>query len=293
MEISCVIKQQDAGKKIREFVLENYPLSHRALKWLRFNSDISVDGNKMKISNLIPEHSGSLQLMMDYPSWDPDQQFSFEDLEVLYEDDFLLAVWKPAGIPVHLSGSEETKNSDCMCSRVQGYLHANTAYPVGRLDLEVAGIMIFGKNFLAASMLEEQRNRGKLKKTYTALCYGAWKNTEGTIIAPIAKTDVFNRYEVREDGKEAISDYKVLSNKEPYSLVEVQIRTGRTHQIRLHMKHAGHPIAGDQYYGIPDEFKHTQLYATRLELEHPVSHEKITIEKIPDGILNQNKDKTA
>lgn len=199
-----------------------------------------------------------------------------EPIEIAFEDPYFLVVWKPAGLAVHSSGSA---SKETLCDHVCTYLQSTHAYPIGRLDQEVAGFMVLAKNRLIASMLEIQRSRGKLHKTYLAICHGTWNTSCGHITEPISKTDVFNRYAISSDGLPASSRYKVLDNTEHGSLVEVQIETGRTHQIRLHMKAAGHPIIGDQYYGLQDGVPGCQLYARELSLEHPITKEVLTFHK--------------
>lgn len=192
---------------------------------------------------------------------------SGESIEVLFEDEDVIAVWKPAGMVVHPGHGHY---SDSLANRLQGYLmrkeeeenpaarkEAETPFfsirSIGRLDRDTSGIVVFGKNAVAAQRLWEQRKKGIFRKEYLALCRGIFpeeaQRTPQTINAPIGKKEgELNKMCVSERGKPAVTYYQVAKQWEDSALIRVTLETGRTHQIRVHMAHVGHPLAGDLLY---------------------------------------------
>ena len=219
-------------------------------------------------------------------------------LEIVYEDDELAVVNKPAGMMVH-AGAGATDDARNRGTLVNALLHhAKKLSQVGgelrpgivhRLDRQTSGLMVVAKNDAAHRKLAEQFSGRQVKKTYIALVHGWMKRPNGTIEAAISR-DRLRRTRMTtraRSGREAVSHYKVLKKIESlwgkFSLVEVQIETGRTHQIRVHMASIGHPVVGDTLYGAPRELrlsvaKNLQtrasldrnfLHAAKLELKHP------------------------
>ncbi|NGX57784.1 MAG: Ribosomal large subunit pseudouridine synthase D [Chlamydiae bacterium] len=205
-------------------------------------------------------------------------------LDILYEDDDILVVNKPAGMVVHPAPGNWTGTF------VNALLHhcqdlaadPNDVRPgiVHRLDKETSGVLIAAKNLLAQQKLIEQFANRKVKKQYTAICVG--NPGKGEISAPIGRHPVHRKkMTVIEGGKPAVSHYETLAYDERLSLVSIKPITGRTHQIRVHMKHLGHPILGDPVYGNPSFNKkmgiqRQLLHAEKLSLIHPVSGKDLT-----------------
>jgi len=209
-----------------------------------------------------------------------------EKLKILYEDDYIIVIDKPSDIAVH--GALKYKGPTIVDTlNANGYkLYKNGV--VHRLDVGTSGVMVLAKNEDAYNSLKYQFKNHTVKKIYNALVQGKLEEPDGTINLPIGiinKED--NIYAVVENGKPSITNYKtikvfnglgILSN---VSLLEVQIETGRTHQIRVHFSHMNHPLIGDTKYGsdtIFDEVigvKHQWLNAKYLEFNHPLTGEKI------------------
>jgi 23S rRNA pseudouridine1911/1915/1917 synthase len=199
-------------------------------------------------------------------------------LDILYEDEHLLAINKPAGMVTHPAPGHYSKTF------VHGLLYHCKSLPQGdtlrpgivhRLDKDTSGVLLAAKTSEAHQKLVEMFCERKLEKTYLALCIGTPGN--GTIEAPI-KRHPTRRKEMAVDptGKPATSICKVLAFDGKLSLVEVQLITGRTHQIRVHLKHKGAPILGDPVYGAPAwnkkyEASRQMLHAYRLKLRHPLT----------------------
>ena len=211
-------------------------------------------------------------------------------VRVLYEDDALLAVYKPALLQCHPSSSAPG-GSDTLEARVQAYLRAG-AHPVHRLDAETTGIVLFAKLPYAQAHLQRQMQAGGFQKRYEAWACGVPRPAQGEVDAPIAPTSPgsFTRA-VCPQGQRAVSRYRVLrtltrpSGGEIVSLLSLAPVTGRTHQLRVHMAHIGCPLLGDTRYGTTDSLAlsralgvpHHQLCAVELRFAHPLSGQAIRI----------------
>ncbi len=207
-------------------------------------------------------------------------------LTILYEDDHLLAVDKPAGMLIHPSHS---RNTGTLANLVAGYYQKRgipaAFHPVTRLDRDTFGIVLLAKNAHAHNLLNAQHSRGALKKTYHALTYGGPDREEGTIDAPIARREKPSLLRfVDGSGKPSVTHYRVLRREGQTCLLELQPITGRTHQLRVHCAYMGFPILGDPQYGSPEalafapELAHQQLCAKRLEFTHPITGAPLCLE---------------
>lgn len=205
-------------------------------------------------------------------------------LNVLYEDNHVIVVEKPVNV---LSQADSTKDID-MLTLVKEYIKEKYHKPgnvylglVHRLDRPVGGIMVFARTSKAASRLSEQVRTNKIEKVYLAIVKGNLKEKEGTFKDKIKKLENGNSI-IAEDGKEAILNYQVLSEKEGLSLVKVKLITGRHHQIRVQFSSRGYPLCGDQRYGKEDKTQ-IALYAYELSFYHPTTKEKLTFTLLPKG----------
>ncbi|MDD5803073.1 RluA family pseudouridine synthase [Blautia sp. HCP3S3_H10_1] len=219
-------------------------------------------------------------------------------LLILYEDQDLLAVSKPAGVVTHPSGRHY---ADSLSNQVAEYFKRKgedtRIRSIGRLDKETSGILLFARNQIGASRLQKQREEGKLQKTYVAVVQGNLPIMENKVMErlemPLAP-DPDNRMKmvISPEGKlpgskNAITYFHVLENLEDTALVKLQLETGRTHQIRVHMAGIGHPLLGDTLYhadhisGKKDReqyFTRAALHAWKLAFFHPFTGEKIELE---------------
>lgn len=196
-------------------------------------------------------------------------------LTVLYEDEWLIAVDKPSNMPTHPS---KGNNLPTLANAVMGYYGGNFVFrSVNRLDRDTSGIVIIAKNQLSAGKLSESMKKGLWEKKYHALVTGVLSKESGTIDAPIERMEEGNiKRVVRADGKRAITKYQVIECYSDSSLCEIILLTGRTHQIRVHFAHIGHPLVSDFLYGEPSEKKY-YLRCKQITFPHPMTGETMII----------------
>lgn len=196
-------------------------------------------------------------------------------LRVLYEDEDILAVDKPTNMPTHPS---KGNNLPTLANAVMGYYGGDFVFrSVNRLDRDTSGIVIIAKNRISASALSSSMKKGLWSKKYHALVDGCPSPSESTVDAPIERVAEGNiKREVRADGKRAITKYRVIESCGDSSLCEISLLTGRTHQIRVHMAHIGHPLCSDFLYGTPSE-KEYFLRCVEISFPHPKTNEIIVI----------------
>lgn len=196
-------------------------------------------------------------------------------LTVLYEDEDILAVDKPTDMPTHPS---KGNNLPTLANAVMGYYGGDFVFrSVNRLDRDTSGIVIIAKNQFSAGALSSTMKKGLWNKKYNALVSGIPTEKSGVIDAPIERVEEGNiKRMVREDGKRAITEYSVIEEYENDCLCELHLLTGRTHQIRVHMAHIGHPLVSDFLYGTPSE-KEYYLRCKEISFPHPRTGEILTI----------------
>lgn len=207
------------------------------------------------------------------------------NLDILYEDNHLIVVVKKPNI---LSQKDNTNDPD-MLSIIKDYLKNKYNKPgnvylglVHRLDRPVGGVMVFAKTSKAAARLSKQITDGVMQKSYYAVIHGYMKDKQGTLKDKIEKTDNKKVLLNTPNGKEAILNYRVLNEKGNLSLVDIDLITGRFHQIRIQFASRNHPLYGDQLYGLQDR-KQIALFAYKLSFLHPTSKERLTFQKKPNG----------
>jgi 23S rRNA pseudouridine1911/1915/1917 synthase len=198
-------------------------------------------------------------------------------LAILYEDEDVIAINKPVGLVVHPAPGNWTATFvnallyHCGMPTPSGALRPGIVH---RLDKDTTGVLIAAKSELAQTRLIEMFAKRQIKKTYFAICIG--NPGEGVISAPIGRHPKDRKkMAVREDGREAITYYKTVAFDGKLSFVEIDLKTGRTHQIRVHMKHLGTPIFGDQVYGRGEGRQ--LLHAAKLALLHPITQKPLEI----------------
>jgi 23S rRNA pseudouridine1911/1915/1917 synthase len=223
-------------------------------------------------------------------------------LNVLYEDEDILVIDKQPGIVVHpTKGHPAGTIANGIIRHMQERGEDYKPRFISRLDMDTSGVLLIGKNAHAQTNITAQSDKNETEKIYIAVVMGTVEKKQATIEAPIAlKTEDAPERCVRKDGAPSITHYKVINQfviagSDPQSLtdktkeltlLQLKLETGRTHQIRVHMQHIGHPIIGDTLYGgESDLINRTALHAKKITFRHPTTNEKLTIEaKIPYDI---------
>lgn len=210
-------------------------------------------------------------------------------LDIVYEDADLLVVNKAAGIAVHPTLGH---HDDTLGNFLTGYYKSRgipfVYRPAHRLDRNTSGLMVIARHAHAQELLKGMLHSGDFRREYLAVCEGVPAQPEGIVDQPIGRADgsVLKR-EVRPDGARAVTRYQVLESRGGRSLIRLELETGRTHQIRVHMAWLGHPLTGDFLYGReePELIGRTALHSWRLSLTHPLTGEQLKLEaKLPEDM---------
>lgn len=212
-------------------------------------------------------------------------------VEILYEDADVLVVNKAAGVAAHPGpGHHDDTLGNFLTHHYRKQGIPFVYRPAHRLDRNTSGLMVIARHAHAQELLKGQLHTGDFKRTYLAVCEGVPAEQEGVIDRPIGRADgSVLRREVRCDGANAVTRYKVLAVKDGRSLVRLELETGRTHQIRVHMAWLGHPLVGDFLYGTerPELIGRTALHSWQLRLKQPLTGQCLELTApVPEDMLN-------
>ncbi len=201
-------------------------------------------------------------------------------LDIIYEDEDLLVLNKPAGMPIHPSLNNYTNS----IANALAYYFQSQGKPFifrccNRLDRDTSGLTIVSKHLVSGSILSDMTKYRKVHREYLAIVRGSVTPSEGTIQAPLGRKEgtIIERTVDWEHGEDAVTHYKVVKEANGHSLVSLRLETGRTHQIRIHMKYLGYPLIGDYLYNPDMEYMTRQaLHSHHMEFTHPITGEHMS-----------------
>lgn len=294
---------EQVNKRIDAYMAEKYEdISRVAIQRLIETEKILVNGQKVKSSYKVQVNDKIT--MEEEKAVEIELKAQDIPVEIIYEDGDIIVVNKPKGMVVHPANGnpDGTLVNAIMAickdslSGIGGEIRPGIVH---RLDKETSGILIVAKNDKAHINLSQQIKEHKVKKTYIALVKGIVKENNATINMPIGRSEKDRKkMAVTKKGKEAITHFKVLKRYDKYTLLEINIETGRTHQIRVHLSQIGYPIVGDEVYSKGKNewnIKGQCLHAKSLDFKHPITNEDMHLEaKIPqyfEKILEELKER--
>ena len=274
--------------QLSSFLRGELKISYGLMNKLKWGDAIRVNGEPQR-TNFPVQPGDVITVRLDEP--DPEYPPEDGELTILYEDEYLLAVEKPAGMLIHPSRS---KFDGTLANYVYGYYRRtgqkSAFHPMTRLDRDTFGIVLLAKNAHVHTLLQE----AQVRKTYHALTFGGPEEDSGTIDAPIARRPLPSLLRfVSPEGKPSVTQFRVLERKGPFCKLELHPITGRTHQLRLHCQYMGFHILGDPQYNSPESaeesgklgLSHQLLCAKGLELNHPITGQPLTLESRMDAEL--------
>lgn len=289
MNLSYQIDKDDHYDNILHVLKEQFLLSDRLITKLK-------KANKIYLNDL-PTYTkksvtvgDTVSVLIDFEEDNSNIVASNIPLDIIYEDDYLLVINKPANIAIHPS---ILHFDNSLSNGVKFYFDKlglkKKIRIVNRLDRNTSGIVVFAKNEYIQECLIKQMKTKELKKEYLAIAKGILESKSGTLNFPIARKEgsIIERT-VSSDGDSAITHYDIVKEFNNLSLVHIVLETGRTHQIRVHFSYIGHPILGDTLYGSPSELINRQaLHSYKLTFIHPVTKKVLSLEApLPNDIKN-------
>ena len=267
--------------RLSSFLKEEMKMSTGLMNRLKWQDKIFVNGTARHTDYAV-SIGDIITITLDEPK--PDYPAENGNLTILYEDDYLLAVDKPAGMLIHPSRSRFTGT---LANFVAGYYQkteqSSAFHPLTRLDRDTFGIVLLAKNSHIHTLLQNT----PAQKTYHALTLGGPAEDRGIIDAPIARRELPSLLRcISPEGKSSVTEYIVLNREKDICKLALKPITGRTHQLRLHCAHMGFPILGDPQYGTPEcmnfGWKTQALCAKKLEFLHPITGNEMLLESNMD-----------
>mgnify|MGYP005787453329 FL=1 len=281
-----IVKSDEQGKRLDTYISsQNEKITRTSAQRLIEQGNILVNGKKQKVAYKIAEND-----VITVEHEEPKQielKAQKIPIEIIYEDEDIIVVNKPKGMVVHPAngnpdGTLVNAIMDICKDSLSGIGGEIRPGIVHRLDKDTSGLLIVAKNDMAHVKMSEQIKNHEVKKTYIALVRGVIKENEATIDMPIGRSRTDRKkMTVAKDGKNAVTHIKVLKRYDKYTLLEINIETGRTHQIRVHLSHIGYPIIGDYIYSNgKNEFgvEGQCLHAKSLEFKHPITKKEMKLE---------------
>ncbi|USG65483.1 RluA family pseudouridine synthase [Brevibacillus ruminantium] len=284
------VAEEDTGLTVEQVIRQKLHVSGRMLQRLTRSKGIRLNrkapflkrlvkaGDLVSIRTATEPSSPDTGLQENCQEWSGEAGVVAPQADILYEDEHLLVAGKPAGMMVHPVKQDQ---GGTLVHALAAYLRnkgeADRVHPVHRLDKETSGAVLIGKTSYGHQLADRLLREGNLHREYLAVASGVIQDKKGTIIAPIGRDPGHpTRRRVSQRGEEAVTHYEVIAASAKNTLVRVWLETGRTHQIRVHFQHIGHPLVGDAMYGGKKQLlKRQALHASKLSFPHPLTAEEI------------------
>lgn len=283
MKIFKFIVSEEDPKRLGPF-LSKKKLSKQAIVNAKHNGGMLLVNHRRRFTNFTLKVGDEVLFVMGKEKVNNFLKASNKSVKIVLETDNYLVINKPAAV---LSIPSRYEDKDAVVNRVMGYFAKKKGseqaflkpHIVTRLDRDTSGLVLVGKNAVAHSKFSELK-KDVFVKEYHAIVHGNFnsEHQKGLITAPIGKIDDSVKRYVTPNGQKSVTQYEVLAQKDDASLVKLRLFTGRTHQIRVHMAHIGHPLFGDKLYGSVDNFTRQALNCSHLSFPDPFTDEKVTVE---------------
>lgn len=287
-KFTYTIEENDKGLMVKELLRRRFGFSSRLMRRLKVQGGVELNGAFVK---LYEKGKAGDRLTVELP--EERSQFEPENMKinVLYEDDDLILINKQPGCVVHPTKGHV--NHTIANGLMQYMIDTEQSFKIrfiNRLDMDTSGVLCVGKNSHCQDDFSKQAGKNSVEKKYMAVVRGIVEDECGTVDCPIGLEDADHvRRIVKENGYPSVTHYRVLSRYEKgYSLVKLLLETGRTHQIRVHMEHMGHPVVGDVLYGKQEDLliERQALHARSLSFDHPVKRTRMTVEApLPEDMI--------
>ena len=274
MNYKFLVKENEGHTRLNVFLRQS-GVSAAQIKKLKFQPDgILVNGEK-KNTDYMLSAGETVEINTTDESMDSTVIVQTGHLDIVYQDDCCMVVNKPYDMPCHPSFNHPT---DTIANYFMGYWQergqTKICRVINRLDRNTSGLVMIALDAHSAQQL-----KGAVEKIYTAIARGRFENDHGIIDRPIARQQesIITRC-VREDGQRAVTEYWVKKADEKFTLCDIRLHTGRTHQIRVHFSHIGHPLEGDDLYGgSMENINRHALHCSRLTFVSPATHQAVTV----------------
>ncbi len=273
-----IITKDFEGKKLKDYLLKVLKISRRALISLKTSNGIKINGVVEKVNRILS--AGDL-LSLEFPvSYNENIELEDFELEIIYEDQWIIVINKKAGVPVHPCRNYQSGTlANALMRRFHDRDERSGIHAITRLDKDTSGITLFAKHPHVQNLFAQENYRCTLKKKYFAIIEGVIEPNQGIIDLPIGRlVEGKIKRGVIEIGSPSKTGYSIIKSEKNISLVEVDLFTGRTHQIRAHFSHIGHPLLGDSMYGgNMGKISRQALHAFNLSFVHPIKNELIEL----------------
>lgn len=276
------VEKEDLSKRLDIYLSEKLFTTRSQIK--HYIDSILVNGSKKKLSYVIKEGDNVSINVTDIEKKEGDINPENIPLDIIYEDDYFLVINKKSNMSVHCSSSETNGTLvNALLYHIKDFDFVGDKKRAGiihRLDKDTSGLIAVGKNANVVASIQNQFKNRTVKKIYHAIVVGVIKDNNININLSIGRHPVYRKkMTVRKDGKNAITEVKTLERYKKHTLVEILLKTGRTHQIRVHMSYKGYPVAGDKVYSKSySSYNGLMLHAKVLEFNHPYTKERMHFE---------------